>query len=129
MEEKDLEQCIDVGEEDIAPSQNTAIDEAEASIKALCAEHCIFLNTENLSSIEIDKELFAEGVKSVSKICGAIAALNSVGVSTTDAFAYVIDTEYRKDALKNNLDIASLNSKSVIESSRFGKISAELKEV
>ena len=83
-------------------------------------ENIFVLNKDLLSDITIDPVLFSEGVKEVSKICGKISALCSVGITPSMALSYISDKEISNDTIEYNLAVSKMNADATVESSKYG---------
>lgn len=71
-------------------------------------------NVENISGCVIDKELFEQGIKEVSKLCGAISALSNVGINPHKAMEYLA-TEFVSN---NEIEIAKINAEATVDASK-----------
>jgi len=70
--------------------------------------------------VEIDDEAFNAGSKSMSELCGKVAALVAVGVTPDQALAYFCEMNSNEMTCKANLEIIKTQSKTQIECAHLG---------
>lgn len=89
------------------------------------SDNIVNLNKENISDLVLDKKLFGEGIQEISKLCGKIAALCSVGITPSMALSYIAEKESSDKIGEYNLQISKMNADATIESSKYGMASVQ----
>lgn len=77
----------------------------------------VSLDTENVSDVTIDRELFKKGVDSVSELCGAISALVNVGIHPNKAMDFLVEKEAAFKAMEHNIEITKIQANANIKCS------------
>lgn len=90
------------------------IEEVEEQLK-------IKLDISNVLDSKINKLGFELGVSDVSKVCGEILALKSVGLDSSQALEYVLN----KMTIEHNQKLNKENNDTLLESTRLQSIKVE----
>lgn len=74
-------------------------------------ENLIPVSTENVQGFELNEDEFSDGVYNVSKTCGMISALRSIGLTIDQALDYVMNEKNIDFNLKHNAQTCESNEK------------------
>lgn len=85
----------------------------------------ILLDTDRLSNFSLDEASFKKGIDSVSELCGAITALVNVGITPSKAMEYLIDKAAAREAMAHNIEMANIQAKATVESSKYESVAIQ----
>lgn len=111
---------FDIDESDILSDLECMED--EGACPKYIDKFIVKLNTSNIKKILIDEDEFEDGVNSVSKLCGAISALTSVGITPDKAMDYVVDKEGAEAAMKHNIEICKIQQEASVKTAELGLV-------
>lgn len=83
-----------------------------------CKCHCEEETETESICVDFDEERFQQGVNDVSRLCGKIAALSSIGVSPEAALQYFSGIKENQAVAENNLAMARLNAETQVAIAR-----------
>jgi hypothetical protein len=85
----------------------------------------IYLDTENVEDLQLDKIEFEKGLKEVSYLSGMVTGLINIGIPLEEAINYL----YARLNSDMNIKIAEINCKASIESSKNTSIIMDKQQV
>lgn len=83
----------------------------------------VIFNLDNIQNLELCEEDFKSGVSDVSRLCGQISALVSIGISPELALSYLADKESTNNINEYNYKISKINAESNVNSAKYGQMS------
>lgn len=82
-------------------------------------ENIFNISKDSLGSVKFDKSEFQDGIAKMSKLCGMISALVSVGITPNSALQYISETEGAKIITESNIEMAKIQSQTARDTAKF----------
>lgn len=86
--------------------------------KDFILDNLITLDTEYLSSFTLDDVEFKNGIKDMSRLCGSISALVSVGLNPNTAIEYITQMNLTKLSMEHSVVMGKLESETAVKVSQ-----------